>query len=373
MKHAASLLLSLTLLFAGGAACVPIAQPEGWAGPAYAGGGLYLAAKGGQLVAMNAADGSERWRFAPEGSSDRKLGVVYTAPQVAGGIVYVATYAGHLYALDAGTGAFRWQFPVGSAVIGGPVVSAGSLYVANSAGQLFALDAATGQPHWPQPFAARDGIWSQAAVDGERSLLYVTSLDHHLYAVDASTGRGRWEFRAEGALVGRPALDHGLVFSAGLDRVLYAVDAGTGQEKWRSAAGAGWIWASPLATGGRVYVADLEGEVRAFATANGEPRWHRRLDGPIVASPRLADSLLLVVTSPGRPPAVTSGGLHALDAATGQVRWAQPFPSGNGSQVRAEPAVGPDVAFLYGPRGVLSAIELATGRQRWQREVPAVQ
>ncbi|MBI2910503.1 MAG: PQQ-like beta-propeller repeat protein [Chloroflexi bacterium] len=379
------LLLFMLLVVTTSAACVPLAQPEGWAGPGLGEDGLFLAAKGGQLVAVSAVDGTERWRFAPEGS-DRKLGPVYAAPLVvegtgpdaSGGLVYVGTYTGHVYAIEAGTGALRWQFPgpanPGAAFVAPPVLSGGKLYVTDANGNLFTCDAATGSPCVPLPFKADDGIWGGLTLHPSQRIVYVPSLDRHLYAVDLDTGEKRWSFKAEGALVGRPAIAGGVVFVGGLDRVLYAVDASSGELIWQSDPFAGWLWAAPLATAQRVYAADLKGEVRAFGLRRGEIIWETRLDsdlrdgeraGEVVATPRLADNLLLVATSPGR--------VYGLDPASGATVWARPFIAANGSPLRGELAVGGDLAYVYGPKGTLYALDLATGRPRWQRDIPAVQ
>lgn len=366
------------LLAVAGAACVPLTQPEGWAGPGLGAGGLFLAAKGGQLVALNATEGEERWRFAPEGS-DRKLGPVYASPVVVDGLVYVGTYTGHIFALEAGTGALRWQFPSaekppGAAFVASPVLSGGRLYAADTSGNLFVCDAATGTPCVPHPFKADDGIWGGLALDPSQRIVYVPSLDRHLYAVDLDTGEKRWSFKVDGALVGQPAIAGGIVFVGGLDRVLYAVDAGTGGLLWRSEPFSGWLWAAPLATGERVYAADLKGEVRAFDGRRGEMIWETRLDsdlrgvdraGEVVATPRLADNLLLVATTPGR--------VYGLNPASGATVWARPFTTGNGSPLRGDLAVGGGLAFVYGPKGTLYALDLATGGPRWQRDIPAVQ
>jgi len=379
MFHVKQALLFALLLVAGGAACVPLALPEGWAGPGLGADGLYLAAKGGPLVALSAVDGTKRWRFPPEGS-DRKLGPVYASPLVVEGIVYVGTYTGYVYALEAETGALRWQFPsaekpAGAAVVASPVLSGSRLYFTDTNGNLFVCDAATGTPCAPHPFKADDGIWGGPTLHPSERTVYVASLDRHLYAVDLDTGAKRWAFKADGALVGRPAITGGVVFVGGLDRVLYAIHAGSGELIWRSAPFAGWLWAAPLATSERVYAADLKGEVRAFDLRRGEMLWETRLDadlrgvdraGEVVTTPRLAGDLLLVATSPGR--------VHGLNPASGAPVWAQPFTTADGGPLRGELAVGGGLAFVYGPKGTLDALDLATGRpSRPPVHVPAAQ
>ncbi|MGH9862954.1 MAG: PQQ-binding-like beta-propeller repeat protein, partial [Candidatus Acidiferrales bacterium] len=78
---------------------------------------VYIGNWAGDLVAVNADTGAQRWRFTIE-----KVGAVCTttarcriasSPAVATGIVYFGTETGHVYALNASTGALVWRRQLG--------------------------------------------------------------------------------------------------------------------------------------------------------------------------------------------------------------------------------------------------------------------
>lgn len=137
-------------------------------GPAVVvGGTVYLTAYGGQLFAVNAADGKQKWVLADAGSS---------SVAVSGGQVYVGG-GKHLHAVDAVSGKERWIFPVGSA-LSGPAVSEGVVYVATASNDkyLYAVDAASGEQRWRYP--TQDAATTPVVSNG---LVYVSSF-HRLYA-----------------------------------------------------------------------------------------------------------------------------------------------------------------------------------------------
>mgnify|MGYP000227022450 CR=1 FL=1 len=110
--------------------------------PAVADGVVY-AATGNALHAIDAADGTRRWRFATGFDETSR-------PAVADGTVYVS--AKNVYALDAATGAERWRlvnraygtgFSAQKPRQDAPVAADDRVFVG-----LGALDAATGDPLW---------------------------------------------------------------------------------------------------------------------------------------------------------------------------------------------------------------------------------
>ncbi|MER6008637.1 PQQ-binding-like beta-propeller repeat protein [Nonomuraea angiospora] len=89
---------------------------------------------------MDAASGTELWRFRTEGD---KPGYRWDAAG-ASGLVYATGADSMLHALDATTGASRWSFPLGKGRPTGPVAAGGTIHIGDGAGTLHALDPATG-------------------------------------------------------------------------------------------------------------------------------------------------------------------------------------------------------------------------------------
>lgn len=111
--------------------------------PAVAGGTVYLPG-GGALHAVGAETGERRWRYA-FGTND---GV--STPAIHDGTVYVC--AKNVHALDAADGTERWRFV--NEHVDDPLTRRAPLYAAPLAGDgvvyagLGALDATTGDPRW---------------------------------------------------------------------------------------------------------------------------------------------------------------------------------------------------------------------------------
>jgi len=161
---------------------------------------VYIGNWAGDLVAVNADSGAQRWRFTIE-----KVGTVCTttarcriasSPAVANGIVYFGTETGHVYALNAATGALVWRRQLGDPDQGyeiwsSPAVHSGRVYVGVASheadpcviGRVDALDAATGAPGWsfetidqntcPSGVCLGAGVWSSPAIDTQFNTLYI--------------------------------------------------------------------------------------------------------------------------------------------------------------------------------------------------------
>jgi outer membrane protein assembly factor BamB len=100
--------------------------------PALAHDMVYVAAYGGQVVALDAASGTERWR------SD--LGVKITAaPTVAGEVVLIGTEAGVVFGLNARSGERLWELKTAGKITGSPIVAGGMMYIASHDGGLYAV------------------------------------------------------------------------------------------------------------------------------------------------------------------------------------------------------------------------------------------
>jgi outer membrane protein assembly factor BamB len=98
------------------------------AGWAFANDLLYVVTYTGEVVAIDAASGTEAWRASPD---DRRLGAVRGSPILVddGDVVYVGTSVGVTYALDAKTGSERWHSEYTNAQGGYFSVANGALYV----------------------------------------------------------------------------------------------------------------------------------------------------------------------------------------------------------------------------------------------------
>lgn len=236
--------------------------------PTVADGAVYLPGAGdeGRIAARNTTDGTERWAF-QAGTELPGSTASMTAVAVADGVAYAAVGTdagvGELYALDAATGDQRWGagFPrTGARYVGNvatPTVADGRVFFATD-NALYALSL-DGTQQWR---VAIDGFTpgnyteqSPAVADGT---VYFPDGDG-LSAFDAATGRRRWTFDAPAATVSSSPTVAGDVVYVGTEEAgVYALDAGSGDPvgQYRSSPDVRVV-VPPVAVDGRVYVGEF--------------------------------------------------------------------------------------------------------------------
>jgi outer membrane protein assembly factor BamB len=101
---------------------------------------LYFGADGGVVIARDAATGGPGWTA--------RVGQLSNSPTVVGGLVYVGNKDGQMIALNAEDGAQRWSLDVGSPILTQATVSDGVVYFGTNDGYLHAVDSLTGTERW---------------------------------------------------------------------------------------------------------------------------------------------------------------------------------------------------------------------------------
>lgn len=303
-------LLTAALLVAGllAAGCGAIAKPQGWAAPAVREETVITSHNAGKLGAYRLSGQGRIWEF-PGNGVEIDLSGIYGNPVVQEDTVYFGGYGGNVVALNAGDGSERWRHKAGSRVIGGVLVTADTVYAGTDAGDLVALDRANGNERWRQR-AGRE-IWSAPVTDG--STIFIASMDGRITAY-APDGTRRWQAKvANAAIAGTPALRDGVLYVGAYDRRLYAVDAQSGETRWRSAAADNWFWTEPLIDGDTVFAGNMDGRVYAVDRQSGEQRWQKQIGSPVRARLAVQDGVLLVPAN--------DGVLRGLRPQTGEQAW----------------------------------------------------
>ncbi|MFD3512037.1 PQQ-binding-like beta-propeller repeat protein [Streptomyces sp. NPDC058657] len=313
-------------------------------------GGRIHASDGPTLYALDATDGSERWRLqtdawvyslkaargtvvtgtrgggvqAWEASNGQKLWEVSggqtdfetpeAGPAVHGDTVYVWQDA-RLRALDARSGIERWSYPVGDAASCGGVpvrvTSAEDGYVYVSAGtRVLAVDQGSGHVRWhfeaPAVFLSAPAFAPGPAVTGGG--VYLADYLGTVYALDASTGKDRWRIATESRQSIEPVLVAAGHVHVGSGSALYTLDAVTGTPKWRFAAG-GEVVGAPVVADGRVHFGSADHCLYTVDAAGGQLRWKLKTGGEITGSP-VAEAGIVYACSKDRC-------VYALDAVKG--------------------------------------------------------
>ena len=130
--------------------------------PAIANGTVYIGSYDGKFYALNSQTGAVKWKFATEGERRFEakglhgmqpktqtiadpFDVFLSSPVVAEGAVYFGSGDGNLYALDAMTGEQRWRFKTGDVVHASPALANGVLFVGSWDSYFYAIDARAGK------------------------------------------------------------------------------------------------------------------------------------------------------------------------------------------------------------------------------------
>ena len=254
---------------------------------------LVLAGAAGELVALSAADGAERWRADAAGSG---------RIAVDGELVYVSgTGSGTMQALTLADGGPNWNLETTSATVLTPSVSGGNVFaatrdLAGGHNVTYALGP-DGQELW---HSTGPDIIASVSVTADR--VYVSHDDPGtgVDALDRATGTVLWRRELTGHVMGLLAAADGMLYLPTTDEGVVAVNAGTGDVLWRAdleaAASSGLAVSGGLVIVGQRFD-DGSGLILAFADPS-DPRIGQT-----------ASSAPPATTPPARP---TSVALHIL-------------------------------------------------------------
>ncbi len=252
----------------------------------------------------NGYDGlSASWKYPPN-KEDRLIGSFHP-PVIHGESIFLTGANGHTYSINKSNGSLQdggWRAPetlgvelprLYSGIAIDEINNVG--FVPDETGTLQGYKLETGKPlDWN--FTAEAGIWGTPVIDENR--IYFGSHDKNFYSIDIVTGELDWSFSANGAIVSQPALSEELVIFGSFDRTLYAVDKYSGTLRW-SFEGANWFWAPPLINGTTIYAASMNGVLHAL-DHNGNHLWEYDHKEPIVSSPLMTDSGIVIVSTDGK-------------------------------------------------------------------------
>lgn len=185
----------------------------------------------------------------------------YSSPAHADGVLYVGNLDHHLYAIDAADGSLRWRYRTAGPVTSSPLVIDGVVYFGSNDGNLYAIDVDKREPLWKLP--TKD--WMNSSPRHADGVLYVGSNDRHIYAIELKSGRTQWRAETAGPAIAIPAVYQNLVIGAGAsgDGAVYALQRDDGSAFWRFETG-GSIESDPVVVGDRVYVTSGDGYLYAF-------------------------------------------------------------------------------------------------------------
>ena len=334
-------------------------------------GVIFVGSQSGDIYALDLESGCAHWTYSAgaEVRSSLSLGLV---PGRDDPVLYMGDFSATVHAIDASDGSLVWRASVGvhpdATITGSPKLHEGSLYVPISSsewataadpgyacctfrGGVASVDAASGELNWrahvieepavetgeTNPFgAARKGpagapVWNSPTIDAERGVLYVGTGEAYtspaadtsdaVLAFSLATGERQWAKQLLGGDAWNMACFIGEAANCpeedGPD-----LDIGASTVLWSG--------------GERDYllVGQKSGDVYALDPDNGGAVvWHNKvgrggfLGGVHWGMSANDDSLFVPIadtTITGRFTGPVSPGIHALDPASGEVRWYTP-------------------------------------------------
>jgi outer membrane protein assembly factor BamB len=210
------------------------------------------------------------------------------------------------------------------------------------------------------------------AVLGERA--FALTVDHHVLAVAVSDGHELW--RTPTGETGRSTEGSRVIATAEAvvvgDWDVYAFEPGSGRRLWRfdAAAGQGAGVFLGAATGDTVFSGSPAGRLHAIDVSRGREIWTAAIatDGRTSVFPPITDGDVVVAgfttfTAPN------TGGVVAVEAATGKERWRFrfPLPADRSLSVNSagDPVLSAGLAIASGGDGQIWALDVRTGAVRW--------
>jgi outer membrane protein assembly factor BamB len=222
---------------------------------------------------------SLHWKFV---TADRLTEITpqeFAQPAVYADWIYVGSASGTFFALKSTNGAVRWKKQTG-AVLTAPLLGGGNVYIGTADGTLMALDAQTGVEKWR--YQSRGPIEQPPVAAGDFNIF--TNEADQVVALDAITGKFKWQFKAdtpeEYTLRGHAgvAVDGDLLYTGFANGTLVALRKDNGSVAWSTSLKAEAdrffdVDATPLVLKDRVYASSSSGGVYALDKATGLVRW----------------------------------------------------------------------------------------------------
>ena len=307
------------------------------------------------------SEGRLAWRF-PKGY------LWYARPVLQDGRVYAAAPGSDVigYCLDQGTGEVVWRareyrveaYSTPGSVVD-PIVSTGRVILATgwtAAENLFVVDRATGSILDRLPAGSRPGG------AGEHLAVY-KHVWRNVVLADAHTGHTVWRFPAGEFVAGEPVLAGDRVYFNRADGTLFCLGVKEGQPLWKATFENTKLRGSPGVGDQTIYTGDAKGRLHALDAASGRVRWMFR---PDEQEDRAYQFFSTATEAGGRVyVGAASGYLYCLDASEGGLLWKERLSD----WVRSKPLVMGKTVYAATLDSRLFALEDLgdRARLRWKR------
>lgn len=332
------------------------------AAPVVSSGRLYAIDTEAVVHAYDAATGQAAWSSSMRVSGDGRTSSFGGGVTADGDMVYATNGVGDVSAMDAATGAEKWRVRPAGPLRGAPTVSNNTVYVMTQDNQIFALDPADGSTNWNKSATiGQAGIFGVAAPSAAQGTVIAGYSTGELAAYRYENGQDLWTDALSRTSISTsvssltdidadPVIDRGRVYAIGQGGRMAAYELISGQRIWEiNIAGI----ATPVVAGDWVFVLTDDAKLLAVARSTGKIRWIAQLaefrdqedrEGPIDWNgPVLAGGRLIVAS--------TRGGVWSVDPQSGTPTELFSL----GESVSVSPVVANQMLYLLDDSGRISA------------------
>jgi outer membrane protein assembly factor BamB len=258
------------------------------AGPVIAENKLFAVDVDATLHAFAADTGAKLWtRALPENDDNRSArfggGVSYDE-----GKLYATDGLGDVVAVNAADGSIVWRAKPGGPLRGAPSVANGQVYVLSQDNQIFALGQADGKVVWTQSASLEtQGVFGVAAPAASSGTVVAGFSSGELNAYRYENGRTLWQDALSRTSIttsvssladidADPVIEDGRVYSIGQGGRMVALEIATGQRMWeQNLAGISTPWVA----GEWIFLVTDDAKLVCLSRANGKLRWISQLRG----------------------------------------------------------------------------------------------
>ena len=270
---------------------------------------VYVTTGFGGVYALEMKTGKPIWYF-------ETINPMRIAPTVDGNMLFVQTIANELIALDAMDGKELWRYDSeadGTMMVGGasPAYDAEQdlVIAAFSNGELRAFKASTGSPLWADwlysnkkstPLASINTIKANPVIAG--NAVFAAGQSNLLTAIDLRSGTRVWQ--RDLSISSQPWVSGNYLFAVANNSDLIAIENATGRILWSTKIPLGGedddktgaFISGPVLTDNRLLVTTSTGYAFAVSPYNGKIMSYVDLETPIETSPIVADGIMILTT-----------------------------------------------------------------------------
>lgn len=346
------------------------------AAPVVVGGKLYAIDIRARLHAFDANTGAELWTVFVGDEKDSKGGISFWTGEstgvsgalFGGGVsaegdrVYATNGLGDVVALNAADGTQIWRKRPGGPLRGAPTLFNGNVYVVSQDNQLFALRATDGNVEWTDSGTLEvSGVFGVAAPAGGQGTIVAGFSSGELDAFRYENGRALWQDALSRTSIStsvatlsdidaNPVIDQGRVFAIGSGGRMVALELLTGQRVWEINAGG---ISTPWVAGEWVFALTDDARLLCVSRTNGRVRWATQLPryrsekkkkgaigwrGPVLAGGRL-----IAVSS--------EGDIAYVNATDGVIQQTVEY----GTKLSLGPVIANNTMYLLDDKGRITA------------------